>query len=329
MALDVHSRHEQPEMSSSASARRLATSALALFGLMGSACSPSGTQTSVSETAPQATTAVAPTAPLISTTSLAPADTVTAVGRDLAAELVTPGVGVICMAFGVPRVAVYDASGEPMGQSVEFALELARRLNLQPELRDSVFEDIIDAIEAGDCDFSLAGHIITPERLERIEMIPYLKGRQQIVVSHGNPEGVEDSTDLCGRIVSSRAGTIQEDLVRGVGLYDGSGLNDKCAAADLPPIELVTFPDEMEAVAALLQGEVVAFLGGTTWLVEYPNDLALASAVVLPDFSNGIGVRKDHPLLASALRSSLEAMIADGTYGAIHNTWGVGQPIGP
>jgi polar amino acid transport system substrate-binding protein len=233
------------------------------------------------------------------------------------------------MAFGVARVAVLDAAGEPEGQSVEFALELARRLNLQPELRDSIFEDIIDSIESGDCDFSVAGHIITPERLERIEMIPYLKGRQQIVVAFGNPVDVDDSTDLCGRSVSSRAGTIQEDLVLGVGLYEGSGLNDECASADLPPIELVTFPGETEAVDALLQGEVVAFLGGTTWLVVYPNELALASAVVLPDFSNGIGVRKDHLLLASALRSSLEAMIADGTYQAIHDTWGVGQPITP
>lgn len=233
------------------------------------------------------------------------------------------------MAFGVPRVAVYDATGEPSGQSVEFALELARRLHLQPELKDTIFEVIIDTIEAGDCDFSVAGHFITAERLERIELIPYLKGRMQIIVSFGNPEGVEDSTDLCGRTVSSRAGTIQADLVLGVGLYEGSGLNDNCAAADLAPIELVTFPGEAEAVDALRQGEVVAFLGGTTWLAEYPDELALASAVVLPDFSNGIGVRKDHPLLAEALRASLEAMIADGTYQAIHNTWGVGQPITP
>jgi polar amino acid transport system substrate-binding protein len=233
------------------------------------------------------------------------------------------------MAFGVPRVAIFDSTGEPGGQSVEFALELARRLSLQPELRDTIFEDIIDSIESGDCDFSVAGHIITLERLERIELIPYLKGRQQVVVAFGNPEGIEDSTDLCGRMVSSRAGTIQEDLVRGVGPYEGSGLNDECAAANLPPIELTTFPGEMEAVEALLEGTVVAFLGGTTWLVEYPDDLALASSVVLPEFNNGIGVRKDHPLLTGALRSALEAMIDDGTYQEIHDTWGVGQPITP
>jgi polar amino acid transport system substrate-binding protein len=233
------------------------------------------------------------------------------------------------MVFGVPRVAVYDANEEPTGQSVEFVLELAHRLNLEPELRDTIFEDIIGAIEAGDCDFSLAGHFITPERLERIEMIPYLKGRQQIVVRYGNPEGFEDSKDLCGKAVSSRAGTIQEDLVRGVGLYQGSGLDDVCAEAGLPSIDLVTFPGEAEAVDALLQGEVVVFLGGTTWLAEYPDELALVPAVVLPEYTNGIGVRKDHPLLANALRSSLAAIIADGTYLRIHNTWGVGQPITP
>ena len=308
--------------------RRLTTFAVALACLL-YACGSSATSTSVSTTGPQTTTAAGSTAPPSSTTSSAPEDSQTTTVNDLAGELISPGQAVICMAFGVPRVAIYDSTGEPVGQSVEFAVELARRLSLQPELRDSIFEDIIDSIESGDCDFSVAGHIITLERLERIDLIPYLKGRQQVVVAFGNPEGVADPTDLCGRMVSSRAGTIQEDLVRGVGPYEGSGLNDECAATDLPPIELITFPGEMEAVDALLQGTVVAFLGGTTWLVEYPNDLALASAVVLPDFSNGIGVRKDHPLLAAALRSALEAMIADGTYQAIHNTWGVGQPITP
>ena len=267
--------------------------------------------------------------PLISTTSDGSATTQVTDEDALAAELVSPGRAIICMAFGVPRVAEYDAAGEPSGQSVEFALELARRLSLQPELKDSVFEAIIDDIEAGGCDLSVAGHIITAERLERIELIPYLEGRMQVVVAYGNPESVEDSTDLCGQTVSSRAGTIQEDLVLGVGLYEGSGLNDTCAAADLAPIDLVTFPGEAEAVDALRQGEVVAFLGGTTWLVEYPTELALATAVVLPEYSNGIGVRKDHRVLADELRSSLEAMIADGTYHSIHNTWGVGQPIAP
>jgi polar amino acid transport system substrate-binding protein len=306
--------------------RRLGTITIALLGLICAACASSPTPTSGSATSSPAATAVASTAPPNSTSSSAPVEQTTT-AADLAAELITPGRVVICIAFPVPLVAVYDATGEPTGQSVEFALGLAQRLNLEPEVRDTTFEDIIDAVEAGDCDFSLAGHIITPERLKRIEMIPYLKGRFALVVRYGNPEGFEDSEDLCGMGVSSVAGSIQEEMVRGVGLYRDSGLNDACAEADLPPIDLVTFPGEAEAVAALRLGEVVAFLGGSTWLAEYPDELAIAPAVVLPDYNNGIGVRKDHPLLADALRSSLDAMIADGTYLRIHNTWGVGEPI--
>ena len=246
---------------------------------------------------------------------------VTTAADERSAELINPGSVVICMTFPVARVSFYDAAGELAGQSVEFALELARRLGLEPEIRDTIFEEIIDAIEAGDCDFSLAGHFITPERLERIEMIPYLKGRQQMVVQFGNPEGIDDSVDICGRPVSSRAGTIQEDLILGVGLYEGSGLNDACAEAVLTPIDLVTFPGEAEAIDTLRQGEVVAFLGGTTWVAEFPDELAIAPNVELPEFTNGIGVSKEHPLLTNALRSALDAMVADGTYLSIQDEW--------
>lgn len=232
------------------------------------------------------------------------------------------------MTFPVPRVSEYDAAGIPTGQSVEFVLELSRRLNLEPEIRDTVFDRIIDAIEAGECDFSLAGHIITPDRLERIEMIPYLQGRQQVVVQFGNPEGFEEVIDLCGRAVSARTGTVQEALVLGTGAYENSGLNDACAEAGMPDIDLVAFPGELEAVEALLAGEVQAFLGSTTWIAEYPDELALAPAVSLPDYLTAMGVRKDHPLLTKALREALDAMIADGTYLEIHNRWGVGRPLG-
>lgn len=301
---------------------------IVLLGLLFAACTSPPTEIAGAATSSQATNAVGSTTLPNPPSSNVTVDETTVSG-DLAGELTTPGSVVICMTFPVARVAVYDAAGQPTGQSVEFALELARRLNLEPQILDVVFEEIIDAIEAGECDFSLAGHFITPERLERIEMIPYLKGRQQLVVPFGNPEAFDDALDLCGRKVSSRSGTIQEELVLGVGLYQGSGLNDACTDADLSPIDLVTFPGESEAVDALRDGEVVAFLGGTTWVAEYPDELALAPAVDLPEFSNGIGVHKDHPLLGNALRSSLAAMIADGTYLRIHDTWGVGQPITP
>jgi hypothetical protein len=97
---------------------------------------------------------------------------------------------------------------------------------------------------------------------------------------------------------------------------EGFGVNDDCAAADLPPIELVTSAVEMEAVDALLEGAVVVFLGETTRVVEYPNDLVLASAVVLPDFTdrrakgpstpgrcgNSVGRRSGAPLESSRPR---------------------------
>lgn len=292
----------------------------------GAATTTDTTATTTLATGTTATTTVLTTTGAVTESTSTTAGEITSGG--LGAELISPGQVVVCMTFPVPLVADYDAAGNPIGQSVEFVLDLADRLDLDPELRNTIFDLIIDDIEAGNCDFSLAGHFITPERLARIDMIPYLRGRQQLVVQSGNPEGLDDVIDLCGEPVSVRAGTVQEEMVLGLGLYEAAGINDSCTDSALPMVDVVAFPGEFEAVESLLAGEVVAYMGGTTWLADYPDDLEVVPAVVLPDFINAMGVRKDHPLLAEALRAALDAMIADGTYHAIQSKWGVGIPLG-
>lgn len=276
---------------------------------------------------PAAVTTDAPTALAESTDVVAASTAGSAANGEIADELIEPGVLVVCTDFPVPRFAEFDAAGEPTGASVEMAVELARRIGLEIEHRNTVFEEILPDIEAGDCDLGLAGHIITPEREERITMVPYLRGRQQLIVRTGNPDGFDELTDLCGEEVLTRAGSLQEELVHGTGPYEGEGLNDQCAAAGEPELELTTYPGEAEAVEAFVDGEGAAFLGSTLWVSEHPADLELARAVTLPDYTTGIGINREDVRLADAIRDAMDDLIADGTYHAILDEWGVGQPL--
>lgn len=233
----------------------------------------------------------------------------------------------MCTEFPVPRFAELDPTGEPRGASVDLAAEIAERIGLAIEHRDTVFEDIIPDLESGACDLGLAGHIITPEREERITMVPYLRGQQELTVRIGNPEGFDELTDLCGETVLTRSGSIQEQLVLGTGAYADDGLNDRCEAAGEEPLDLETYPGEAEAVEAFIGGEGAAFLGGSVWVAENPDELEEAATVVLPGYTNGIGINRDDRQLAEAIRAALDEMIDDGTYLEILNEWGVGQPL--
>ena len=133
------------------------------------------------------------------------------------------------------------------------------------------------------------------------------------LVATGNPAGIETLDDLCGKAVSATTGTTHVDLVMGSGDYAGQGINDACSAAGEPPIDLRTTATEFEAVTALLEGDVVAYLGNPSFAFEYLNQIEYADAT-LPPARQGITVARDHPVLLTAVHATLAEMFADGTY---------------
>jgi len=146
--------------------------------------------------------------------------------------------------------------------------------------------------------------------------VPYTRSEQPVIVGTGNRKGIESLDDLCGRSVSTTTGTTYADLVNGTGDYLGRGLNAQCVAKGKDAIELQTYDTETDAVAALLNGDVVAYLGNPNFVYDYPNDLEYSPAT-LPPASQGIAVALDHPALLAAVQDALDAMIGDGTYLAI------------
>jgi polar amino acid transport system substrate-binding protein len=233
----------------------------------------------------------------------------------VAAELVTSGSLTVCMALmGAPAVSL-DDSGNLVGYNIGFANELAKRLNLKAVIQQQNFDELMGMVESHGCDISISSQNITADREGHANLIPYTQSKQgrPVVVAKGNPHSIGALSDLCGLPVSAATGTTSADEVNGTGDFTGHGINSSCQSAGSEPVDLHTYDTELDAVQALLDGTVVAYLGNSNFVTSYPQLLENSSAT-LPPARQGIAVALDHPQLTTAIESALGAMIADGTY---------------
>jgi polar amino acid transport system substrate-binding protein len=233
--------------------------------------------------------------------------------RPIDAELVAPGRLTVCTALLGALAAAQDTKGELSGYNVDIARSLADELELEPELTVTPFAELIDKVEAHACDISVSSQNITAGRLARIELVPYSRASQRVLVAKGNPAQVTDLGGLCGLLVSTTEGSIFADMVEGTGDFNGRGLSQACLASGRLPVEVHKFADQEGAVQALLDGEVSAHLGNPNYVYDHPDQLSQSPAT-LPASRQGIGVARDHPQLLEAVESGLAALIADGTY---------------
>jgi ABC-type amino acid transport substrate-binding protein len=270
-------------------------------------------------------TPVATASPAATATPTPPDATATPGSADTpgpnALGLITPGQLQICMSFGRTNFADRDPAGDPFGVDVEIAQAMAEAMDLQPVIIEMEFGDLIDAVANGDCDVTLSGHFITNARLEVIDMIPYREGTPHVVVPIGNPLGINELTDLCGRRFGMVQGTIYVDMVLGQGDYEGEGLNDQCADAGAAAIDLQQFAIQSDAEDAFADGAFDAYAGNDFIVRERPGQFEWA--LELPRVRNGVGHHLGLDDLDEALRAGLRTIIDNGSYLEILADYGV------
>src|SRR3954469_13121344 len=233
----------------------------------------------------------------------------------IAGELSVPGSLTACLALlGAPAASINDAK-QPVGYNVAFANEIAARLSLTPVIQQPNFGELISMVQSHACDISVSSQNITADRSGQVNLVPYTQAKLgfPVVVAINNPKYINTLDDLCGQVVSAAAGSTAIDEINGTGDFTGRGLNAACEAKSRPNIALLTYPTERDAVQALLDDAVAAYLGNANFVAQYPRALEKSSAV-LPAARQGIAVASDHPALTTGVEAALGAMISDGTY---------------
>jgi polar amino acid transport system substrate-binding protein len=233
---------------------------------------------------------------------------------------------VVCIDIPYPPQEFFDENGNPTGADPDIATEIAKRLGLQIQIENSVFDTIIAAVTSGKCDIIISAQNLTAERLQQVNMIPYFKAGQAFVVAKGNPEGIHEPLDLCGKSVAAEQGTTEVDYVRGDGDYKGKGLNKQCADAGKPEVDMQEFQKDSDALLALTSGQVVAYFADSPvagyYTVQQPDQFEL-SGVTVEIANEGISVPKDKSGLADGVLAALKSMAEDGTYVEILKKYGL------
>lgn len=226
-------------------------------------------------------------------------------GSDL--ELNSPGALSVCVTdANAPMSSVID--GKMQGYEVSFTTDIARRLNLTPDYRITVFEGIFAAVANHVCDISAGSHSITLPRLKIVNFSsPHFVGSYTILTSQDS--GIKDEAGLAGKRLGVVAASIQETY----------------ANETYKSTQIVPFPDSAALQISLQSGQIDAafFDGGLAaiYVKTSPRPLSVVVSIPNTDQPAGIGVAKDRPNLLAAVNKAVADMIADGTYGKIYQEW--------
>jgi polar amino acid transport system substrate-binding protein len=226
-------------------------------------------------------------------------------------QITTIEEGVLTVGTDFPYAPFeYGPSDDPKGFDVAIIDEIARRIGgLETEWVDAVFDTIFTDLAAGQFDVVISGATITPEREKQVNFAdPYFLSLQALVVQEGS--GISSFDDLGeGDSVSVQSGTTGEIW----------------AEENLQPngVELRAFPDYPPIYNALEAGQVDGVVYDESSAIPETFNrpgLEVVDTVDTNEFY-GIAVDPNNPDLLDAINDALAAMIEDGTYDEIFDSF--------
>jgi len=204
-----------------------------------------------------------------------------------------------------------------IGMEPDLGVELGRVLGVRVQLVRTDFASLLGDVAAGGLDVAMSAVTDTPERAKTIDFVNYFSAGTSIVVQRGNPAGVTDIKDLCGKVVAVEVGTTQVDLL--------ARTQKNCGKQR---ITVTTYTTNSDALVQLRTGRAVAVLNDfapATFLVNDPGTRShyqLASTTQYEPALYGVGVAKSQPGLRDAVRGALEELIRVGAYKKVLTRWG-------
>lgn len=221
-----------------------------------------------------------------------------------------------------------DASYAPMsffgpdgrtivGIEPDLAVAVGTVLGVQLKFENVDFTTILSRVKAGTLDLGISAMTDTTEREATADFVNYFSAGTSIVVQRGNPTGITDVKDLCGKVVAVEDGTTQVDLMK------------RTQANCDQPITVKTYPTNSDALVQLRTGRAAAVLNDFPPASYLANDARtkanyqLASTTQYEPGLYGIAVNKQQPGLRDAIQGALEQLVRSGAYRTVLARWNV------
>lgn len=234
------------------------------------------------------------------------------------------GRGTVTVATNAPYQPFVDFKVEGrtdqfVGLDPDLFQAASARLGLKATFTQQPFDGLVPGLQAAKYDAIAGGITDKKERQQVATFVDYSASGTGFLVAAGNPLGVKTVADLCGRTVAVQKASNQ---AKNLATY----AKESCAGR---PLEIKEYPENPQAVQALIAGNVQAVAATRVNLVETAGSLAGKAELVDDPSSpngwlaspNGFGFLKANKELAEAYRAAVQSLIDDGTYGKILARW--------
>ncbi|WP_214367924.1 ABC transporter substrate-binding protein [Pseudonocardia sp. H11422] len=213
-----------------------------------------------------------------------------------------------------------DTDGSTIvGMGVDLGTAIAQKLGLGAEFQKSASPEVIPGVQSGRYELGMSSLTISDGRLRSVDMISYFSAGTSLATRSGNPDRVTVDT-LCGRAIGVLAGTVQvEDLAERTA---------SCVDNGKAPIQVIELQQQTDVTPALTSNRIVGMLADGPVVAYAVQTAGNQLQVVGPQYDTapyGIVLAKNQPGFASAVQGAVQALIADGSYEAILDKWGVGE----
>lgn len=212
----------------------------------------------------------------------------------------------------------------PEGIDVDIANAIGQKLGVKIDFQTSAFDAILPALGTK-FDLGVSAFSITNERMKAVNFVRYADTGSMWAVKAGNPTNF-DPADLCGRMIAIQSGSYHERAVREE--------SETCKSAGKAEIEMLPFSKQPEALTRVAAGGADATVSGEAgigYAAKQSKDQFETMRATTGPLSkrgpNGIAVAKSDMALTELIADTINALIADGTYKALLEAWGVGSVI--
>jgi polar amino acid transport system substrate-binding protein len=192
------------------------------------------------------------------------------------------------------------------GFEIDLMNEIASRLGLETEYKDTPFDTIFRDLAQGKFDAAIAGSTIKPAREKVVDFgDPWFLTEQSLLVQEGSD--IQTIDDLDGKTVGVQKATTGEDYVQ----------------ANANPGDLRSYPEIDDAFNALVAGQVDAVvfdLSGTEQAVKTLDGLEVAESYNTGEYL-APAYAEDNDALREAANAAFAKMKDDGTLAAAYQEW--------
>ena len=212
-----------------------------------------------------------------------------------------------------------DAEGKQAGIIVEMAGEVAKLVGAELDIQRTPFPSMIPGLAAGRFKIAWETFSATPERLEQVDFVMFLKAGVAASTSPEKRDSFSGELPLCGKRVGVSAGSASDFLV--------DKLGKECTDAGQAAIDKSVFNSSTDIVQAVLSDRVDARMDDAT-ASSYFEVTSNGQLVVLPTLYDvaplGMAIAKNDKGTADMMVAALAELFSNGTYQAVLDKYGMG-----